>query len=64
MVWSRIFFKETFTAQKIAGLTLVLIGVIFVSLGAARTASATASHNAPSPGAQLSAPQSPQADPR
>jgi drug/metabolite transporter (DMT)-like permease len=33
MVWSRIFFKETFTKQKCLGLGLVLLGVVFVGLG-------------------------------
>lgn len=33
MVWSRLFFKETFTRQKIVGLSLVLLGVIFVGMG-------------------------------
>lgn len=33
MVWSRIFFKETFTKQKFLGLGLVLLGVVFVGLG-------------------------------
>lgn len=33
VVWSRIFFKETFTKQKMLGLGLVLLGVVFVGLG-------------------------------
>ena len=33
LLWSRLFFRETFTLQKIAGLALVLLGVIFVGLG-------------------------------
>ncbi len=33
MVWSRIFFKESFTRQKLVGLALVLLGVVFVGLG-------------------------------
>jgi drug/metabolite transporter (DMT)-like permease len=33
LLWSRLFFHETFTRQKILGLTLVLLGVIFVGLG-------------------------------
>ncbi len=33
MVWSRIFFKETFNKQKLVGLGLVLLGVVFVGLG-------------------------------
>lgn len=35
MVWSRIFFKETFNAQKLVGLALVLVGVVFVGMGSA-----------------------------
>jgi drug/metabolite transporter (DMT)-like permease len=33
VVWSRIFFKETFTKQKMVGLGLMLLGVVFVGLG-------------------------------
>jgi drug/metabolite transporter (DMT)-like permease len=33
MVWSRIFFKETFNRQKLLGLGLVLLGVVFVGMG-------------------------------
>jgi drug/metabolite transporter (DMT)-like permease len=33
LVWSRLFFKEAFTRQKIAGLALILLGVFFVGLG-------------------------------
>jgi len=33
LLWGRIFFKETFTRQKLVGLALVLIGVVFVGLG-------------------------------
>lgn len=33
LLWSRIFFKETFTPQKFAGLALILLGVVFVGLG-------------------------------
>jgi drug/metabolite transporter (DMT)-like permease len=33
MIWSRIFFKETFNKQKLIGLGLVLLGVVFVGLG-------------------------------
>jgi len=33
MVWSRIFFKETFNTQKLVGLGLVLLGVVFVGMG-------------------------------
>jgi drug/metabolite transporter (DMT)-like permease len=34
MVWARIFFKESFTRQKIMGLGLILIGVVLVGMGA------------------------------
>jgi drug/metabolite transporter (DMT)-like permease len=34
LLWARIFFKEAFTRQKLTGLTLVLLGVILVGLGA------------------------------
>ena len=33
MVWSRLFFKESFNRQKLIGLSLVLLGVVFVGLG-------------------------------
>lgn len=33
LVWSRLFFHETFTPQKFLGLGLVLLGVVFVGLG-------------------------------
>jgi drug/metabolite transporter (DMT)-like permease len=33
LLWARIFFKETFTRQKFAGLALILVGVFFVGLG-------------------------------
>jgi drug/metabolite transporter (DMT)-like permease len=33
LLWSRLFFKEAFTAQKFAGLALILLGVFFVGLG-------------------------------
>jgi multidrug transporter EmrE-like cation transporter len=33
VVWARIFFKESFTRQKLAGLALVLLGVVFVNMG-------------------------------
>ena len=33
LLWSRLFFKEPFTQQKIAGLGLILLGVFFVGLG-------------------------------
>jgi multidrug transporter EmrE-like cation transporter len=34
MVWARIFFKESFTRNKLAGLALILIGVTLVGMGA------------------------------
>jgi multidrug transporter EmrE-like cation transporter len=33
LFWSRLFFKEAFTAQKFAALGLILLGVFFVGLG-------------------------------
>jgi len=33
LLWSRLFFKEPFTAAKFAGLALILIGVFLVGLG-------------------------------
>lgn len=33
LLWARLFFNETFTRQKFAGLALILVGVIFVGLG-------------------------------
>jgi len=33
LLWARLFFHEQFTAQKLIGLTLVLLGVFFVGLG-------------------------------
>ena len=33
LLWSRLFFQEQFTRQKLAGLALVLLGVFFVGLG-------------------------------
>jgi multidrug transporter EmrE-like cation transporter len=33
LVWSRLFFGETFTRPKLIGLALVLMGVTFVGLG-------------------------------
>jgi multidrug transporter EmrE-like cation transporter len=34
MLWARIFFKESFTRQKLLGLGLILIGVVLVGMGA------------------------------
>jgi drug/metabolite transporter (DMT)-like permease len=34
LLWARIFFKESFTRQKFAGLALILAGVVMVGLGA------------------------------
>jgi drug/metabolite transporter (DMT)-like permease len=33
LVWSRLFFREQFSPAKIAGLGLVLAGVVLVGLG-------------------------------
>jgi drug/metabolite transporter (DMT)-like permease len=33
LIWSRIFFKEMITREKLIGLALILIGVTFVGLG-------------------------------
>lgn len=33
LLWSRLFFKEAFSAQKLVGLCLILVGVVFVGLG-------------------------------
>ena len=33
MVWSRMFFKEAITREKLFGLGLILLGVTFVGLG-------------------------------
>ena len=33
LLWSRLFFKEPFTAGKFAGLGLILLGVFLVGLG-------------------------------
>ena len=33
LLWSKLFFKEPFTAAKFAGLALILIGVFLVGLG-------------------------------
>jgi multidrug transporter EmrE-like cation transporter len=33
LLWSRLFFQETFTRPKLIGLGLVLLGVFFVGLG-------------------------------
>jgi drug/metabolite transporter (DMT)-like permease len=40
LLWSRLFFGEEFTKAKIAGLALILIGVLFVGMGADRGRSA------------------------
>lgn len=36
MLWSRIFFGEPVTRHKCAGLLLILLGIAFIGLGAAR----------------------------
>ena len=33
VIWSRIFFQESFTRQKFFGIALILAGVFFVGLG-------------------------------
>jgi drug/metabolite transporter (DMT)-like permease len=33
LLWSRLFFNESFTRQKFLGLALILLGVVFVGLG-------------------------------
>jgi drug/metabolite transporter (DMT)-like permease len=33
LIWSRIFFKESITREKLLGLALILIGVTFVGIG-------------------------------
>jgi len=33
LLWSRLFFKEAFSTQKLVGLCLILVGVVFVGLG-------------------------------
>jgi drug/metabolite transporter (DMT)-like permease len=33
MFWSRLFFHEAFTRQKLLGLALILLGVFFVGVG-------------------------------
>ena len=33
LIWSRIFFQEAITREKLIGLTLILIGVTFVGMG-------------------------------
>ncbi len=35
ILWARLFFKEPFTTQKLMGLGLILVGVVFVGLGSA-----------------------------
>ena len=36
LLWSKLFFKETITRYKIAGLGLIVVGVVLVGLGTAR----------------------------
>ena len=43
LFWSRLFFKERLTATKLAGLALILIGVLMVGLGTERPAKAASS---------------------
>jgi drug/metabolite transporter (DMT)-like permease len=38
ILWARLFFKEAFTARKMAGLALILLGVALVGLGEAAKA--------------------------
>ncbi len=33
LLWSRIFFKEPFTARKLCGLALILVGIAFIGFG-------------------------------
>ena len=33
LMWSRLFFKETLTKAKFAGVGLILLGIVFLSLG-------------------------------
>ena len=33
LVWARVFFNERFTSRKLAGLCLILLGILFVGLG-------------------------------
>jgi len=33
LLWARIFFRESFNLQKVLGLGLILLGVVFVGLG-------------------------------
>ena len=33
LIWSRLFFKEPFTRDKLVGLFLILVGVSFIGLG-------------------------------
>jgi drug/metabolite transporter (DMT)-like permease len=33
LLWSRLFFKEPFTKNKLAGLALILVGIAFIGLG-------------------------------
>jgi len=36
LVWSKLFFHEPITRYKVAGLTLILVGVFLVGVGASR----------------------------
>ncbi|MGD0200417.1 MAG: EamA family transporter [Bryobacteraceae bacterium] len=33
LLWSRLFFKEPFTKNKLAGLALILVGIAFIGMG-------------------------------
>ncbi len=33
LLWARLFFKERFTPRKLAGLCLILLGILFVGIG-------------------------------
>ncbi len=35
LIWAKLFFNEPFTRQKLTGLVLILVGVVFVGLGSA-----------------------------
>ncbi len=43
LLWSRIFFKEPFTKNKLFGLALILIGIAFIGIGNGGAATAGAS---------------------